>query len=237
MIAINPKIVNSNSSKITSLRKPVVFMDSCAYIEFIYTISPSKNRKINDIENAFKILNSVFEGKVQLISSEICIKEINDNYETALKALVREIKELNDRIESIYYTDKRYLAISPNEHTNLTIYNLSDSIRTSVKSLIEKTLFIKCTSAIKEKSHVRTINKLPPSDSKSQYKDCIVWETCLEVKEKLSQELIFATVNRADFFDSSDFKSHLKLEAELKCILPAYNLNLVYRFLHERKFC
>lgn len=234
MIIINPKIIKPSSSKITFLSKPVVFMDSCMFIEFIYNVCPSKDRNNTDIENAFKIFNSVFSGNVQLITSEICIKEINDNYETAIKVLTHDIKVLNERIEIIYQTDKKYLGISPAEHTNLTHYNLVDSIKLSVKSLLEKTLFIKCTSEIKENSHIRTLNKLPPSDKKSQYKDCIVWETCLVVKSNLEADLVFATVNKSDFFDNGSFKPHLKTEADLIGVLPANNLNRIYSFLNER---
>lgn len=193
--------------------KPVKVLcwDTCGLLDIVRFVY--RQESIHTFDSIAAILNMVESGQVLSVASEITIKEWNDNIDLVY----------NDVADSfIKTTNYHYMASDAiNKIKSMTLptsqlhgQGLEDELVDIAIRILNNTCFIK-TEEVSNDAIVRLSNHQAPGGkkSKSEAKDCVIWETFLALSKGLNNypdktkvpntTKVFYTVNTDDFADKS----------------------------------
>lgn len=144
------------------------------------------------------------------VSSQISIEEFNyyatdiiDSYSKKFNQLERQPNNLNDIINNSGIIDERINELYFSS-SGLDIY-FTDIVQSILSSFINPASF-------------RVINKIAPAHLKSEFKDCVIWETFLELMRSKSTyeiEALLIPSNKSGFClpqDANNFHPELMIE-------------------------
>ena len=217
----------------------ILCWDTCGLLDivrFVYRQEP-----INTFDSIVTILDMVESGQVLSVASELTIKEWNDNIDIVYDFVVDSF---------IKTTNYHYMASDAiNKIKSLSLptsqlhgQGLEDELLNIAIRILNKTYFLKADEVSKD-AIVRISNHQAPGGkkSKSEAKDCVIWETMLALSKCLNNypdktkvpntTKVFYTVNTDDFADKSrvpyQFQRILLTEAAANAFLCCLNFKEV----------
>lgn len=193
--------------------KPVKVLcwDTCGFLDIVRFVF--RQEPIHTFDSIVAILNMVEGGQVLSVASELTIKEWNDNVDIVYDFVTDSfIKTTNYHYMASNAINKiKGMALSTSQ---LHGQGLEDELVDIAIRILNKTYFIK-TDEVSNDAIVRLSNHQAPGGkkSKSEAKDCVIWETMLALSKGLinypdktkvpNTTKVFYTVNTDDFADKS----------------------------------
>lgn len=218
---------------------PFVFWDSCAILDIIRVLERGTFENYSRYE---KFVKAIEEGRLTSITSALTIVEFDDNYQETeddmnktLRDMINKVKKtagiMNDGADKIKVLE----AI---DHIDVT-----EKIKDLANRLWKKTFIINDEHKIQTATHQRTIDKKAPSENKSQYKDCFIWNTYIMVAEEIRNAIVgpmpasaFVSTNTSDYGEGSkNLTPHSYLVNESKSFNGSLHLNVgsLYGYLER----
>lgn len=216
---------------------PVLFWDTCSLLDILRSIVPSRNSDEKIISRISDITEAIKQKRLLSVCSEITIQEIIDNVASTFDEHDKEVKKLARGINSYssFLQQTPFAPASPIPIIDLQQYKLMDYFTAILQTLLDNTLFIK-PDDIQSKAHTRLVNKQPPAHLKQEYKDCVIWETCLSLKQGLNNvnmPCYFKSSNTTDYAQNGIFNTDLATEAKKENIIYTSNFHKLYHELNN----
>lgn len=210
MISISsPKILEKDdvAGRVNEKNKHLLFFDTCALLDIIRVPLPERKNDVNLHTHLIEVKNIIDNESIICTSSELCIREFNDN----IPGIISSFKEQIDKIEKplnryIEHVNKSGLAGYTITKSDLKSYSLESYFSDIAEVIIDKILFIKEEETFRNLAHTRVIDKVPPALKKGEYKDCLIWETFVNLlRERKSYD-------KFNFFFSSNKDDYCELQ-------------------------
>ncbi len=209
-------MININSPNIQDLgdvtdivneeNKHLVFLDACAFLDIVRVPLPERNNDLDLHTHLIEVKNLIVNDEIISISSELCVKEFNDNISEVIPFYKSQIdkmeKPLNGFIENV---NKSGISGYPITKSDLKSYSLESYFSDIAEAVINKVIFIKEEECFRNLAHSRVIDKTPPAHKKGEYKDCLIWETFLSLLKNRS------SFEKYNFFLSSNKRDYCEL--------------------------
>ena len=189
----------------------ILCWDTCGLLDivrFVYRQEP-----IHTFDSIIAILNMLESEQVLSVASELTIKEWNDNvgfvYDDVADSFIKTTNYHHMASDAINKIKSLTLPTS-----QLHGQGLEDELVDIAIRILNKTYFLK-TDEVSKDAIVRLSNHQAPGGkkSKSEAKDCVIWETMLALSKGLNNypdktkvpntTKVFYTVNTDDFADKS----------------------------------
>jgi len=192
---INPGDI---ASKLTANPKNIIFWDTCGILDIINLVVNSTNDSF--IKTLIKINEKIDDNEVVCFSSEIVITEIKDNFH---EPYGQADKLINDTLKSYNKIMSFMVSLGLSGAYSEVIKNSVDFLPTlerMIQKLLNNTFFIRDDQYLKL-ARDRVVFKIPPAGMKSEFKDCLIWETCIYLaKIRMNNEpVFFVSSNESDF--------------------------------------
>lgn len=202
------------TEKIPANCKNIFFWDTCGILDILNLVVDSTHDAF--IQTLKRINAQIDRGDAVSMSSIIVITELRDNYP---EPYGQAEKLLNQTIKNYNKIMKYLVGLGMSELSSEISKNSIDFLPTLelvIQNLLNKTFFIKDDSYLKL-ARDRVVSKTPPG-IKNEFKDCVIWETCLDVSSfrKDSEKLFFISSNESDFGKNGDRFSEIKADS-LRC--------------------
>lgn len=186
------------SSRIPKNCKNIIFWDTCGILDIINLVVNSTNDSF--IRTLIKINEKIDNNEIVCFSSTIVITEINDNFH---EPYGQADKLINDTLKSYNKIMGFMVSLGLSDSHTPVIKNSADFLPTlerMVQKLLNNILFINDDQYLKL-ARDRVVFKIPPAGMKSEFKDCIIWETCIDLaKRRVNNETVFfVSSNESDF--------------------------------------
>lgn len=202
----------------------ILFWDTCGLLDiirFVYRQEPE-----NTMDSILSILEQIENDDVISIASELTVKEWNDNISDVFTRQVEDLqlttKYHKRAADAINKLKRASLSSSPLSGNGFE--NLMEDIAFRI---INKTFLIK-SDEVAQDAIIRLSDHLEPGGkkSKSEVKDCVIWETMLALSSRINAYdsdsgvtpfvKVFYTVNTDDFADKSrtPYQFHRRLLSE-----------------------
>jgi hypothetical protein len=211
---INPDVLEE---RIPSTCKNIFFWDTCGILDILNLVVYSTNDSF--ITTLKKILDQLDNKTAISVSSIIVITELSDNYYEPYG----QADKLIDTTLKNYSKIMKYLVslgmLDESTEISKNSVNFLPTIERMIQKLLDNTYFITDDTYLKL-SRDRVIDKIPPAGKKSEFKDCVIWETCLGISKyiKNNEKVFFISSNESDFGKSGDRYPEIKSEYEANSI-------------------
>lgn len=190
------KIVASHPNPTT-----YVFLDTCAILDVLRL--PVKYEHIFNMLSEYKaLIDKVRNGDVTLVTSCITYVELQSNKKNAQEAEVNWENIITKNLH--FYEGFARVAglVSGNEMT--VIYDTVDLLTyldSMYNNLTQNILYIPEKLQYDKFAMDRVANRIPPAMGKTEYKDCFIWNTCMDLARsvKPNDRIFFFTTNKKDF--------------------------------------
>jgi hypothetical protein len=221
--------------------KPVVFWDTCSLIDIIRVSLPSKMKTNNVMTRIVEIKDVILQEKVYSLSSELCLRELSDNIPTIIQNYLKELDDLDRTFNSyVGFINNSGLISTPISQIRLSNYKLLELFFCKItQTILNSTIFIKSHKSFIEAAHLRLVNKTTPAKNKNEYKDCVIWESCLQTRSlhnDKSNLWVFISSNTSDYTNGTNtitFDGDIENETTLNRIKYASNFDLLRKYLSD----
>lgn len=183
--------------------KPVVFWDTCALlniIRFIYREKGDFGQKYNSIKHVY---DQILSGNIYSVTSEIVVKEWNDNIDKTLSGFKLSLEETT-KYHSAGIIVSNLLNARSDHSEPLIGKGLEQHLFKLVKDIIDETYYMAYDKEIAYDALQRTSGKTPPAGVKEEFKDCAIWSTMVVFSKEMNtidatKTKVFYTKNTEDF--------------------------------------
>jgi hypothetical protein len=187
--------------------KPAIFWDTCS---LLYYVSVIDRNAFAEYEKDYQLYEWVTTGAVYSVTSMIVMKEFNKHYKT----IRDKDAEKENTLKHIMWNYGNIIG-SPKKddlEKGMIALELSMHMDDMVNSIWANTIVIDESPALQDKAHKRCLGYLPPSSVKSEYKDCYIWETFVEMCSIIPNKGIsfFMTENTEDYCGNSKLRTPLE---------------------------
>ncbi|EHJ9993055.1 DUF4935 domain-containing protein [Vibrio parahaemolyticus] len=194
--------LNNLVKQIIAFPKPVLIFDTCSLLDIV-RCAGRDNISSDVVSSALDLINS---NDVWLLASEVVEVEWNNNVNAVEQDLKNKIKNTHKNAlmfkESL---DRSTLVNKWSYSTHITSYSLESELKKISHDLLNKLTLIKQDEGCVMRATQRVINGDPPSSKgKSEFKDCLIFEHCMEFGKLLKQSgftntILFVSSNSSDF--------------------------------------
>lgn len=208
IVTTNFKIIKPTdfSSEIKSDSKIIIFWDTCGILDIFNLVSDSTSSGF--LKVLLGLNKKISNGEIISCTSKMIIQEIVDNYnepyKKASKFLDETIRSYN-KVQSYMQElglQNAYIPVALNTTALLNI------IEKQIQSLLDKTIFIEDDNYLKL-ARDRVVLKIAPGQ-RNEFKDCVIWETCLEVANTTSLAFHFISSNEKDYGNNGNRYDNIK---------------------------
>jgi hypothetical protein len=192
------KIINSVdfTSYIKGNSKNIIFWDTCGILDILNLVSDSTNSTF--ISVLIKLNSKIASGEIISCSSKMVIQEVMDNYESPpyyqagrfIDETVRNYNKVQSYLKELGQQDS-YTEVTINTEAVLSI------IESQIQALLNNTLFIEDDDYLKLARDRVVVKKAP--GQRNEFKDCVIWETCIDISTKTRIDLYFISSNEKDY--------------------------------------
>lgn len=232
----NPTTINRSDlfALLDLEKKPVIFWDTCAFIDIIRLPLPERKYTSDILERLILIKNKIVSGDIISISSNFCIREFNDNVTRYINHLKTETQRLNkEHNDFISFINKANLGSNILPNIDLSIHNLEVLLSNITLEITSRTKFVNDDPSYSAFAEFRVRNHIPPAKKKGEYKDCYIWATCLDIRKNCTDKThpyYFLSSNTKDYAatNKSEFVMEIKTEADINNITYSSNFDLIF---------
>ncbi len=189
--------------------KPIIIWDTCAILEVMRFFIQGKEFNTNTFCAIQKLQDAIQQDIIYSISSDLCLTELNENWEIAHATMDKAI-ESSDNAHKVAIDIRGLCKNKSHGLYPLAKSGMSTKLNDIAEQISQKTLFIEATEQLAFSALTRVRQKDPPAQKKQEFKDCAIWETALSVCKRISAlnqvpyKIVFMTVNVADFCNKND---------------------------------
>jgi hypothetical protein len=231
----NPKILSiaAAAAFINQKNSPVIFWDTCSLMDIVRIPFPSRKNHPDTDLRIIEIKDAILRGDIISLSSTLTKTEFNNNMpgeiDTFQKSLIKMNIEVNKYLGFINKSNPGVLLPT----IDLPSYRLELFYCDIARAIIGNTTFISDEQSFKDSAHTRVIDKITPAKLKPEYKDCYIWETCLQTKLAIvdkTKDWFFTSANHTDYadpIDSTIFANDLIAESNANNIKYAKDFHLL----------
>lgn len=205
--------------------KKIIFWDTCGILDILNLITDSTNSTF--ISVLIKLNKKIIQGEILSCSSKIVIREILDNYSNppyhqAVKFIddtVRNFNKIQSYLKELGQQDS-YEEVTINSEAILSI------LESQIQLLLNNTLFIEDDDYLKL-ARDRVVSKIAPSQ-RNEFKDSIIWETCIDIAKKTKLELYFISSNEKDYGKSGNRFTEIQSDMDENNIIFKHKITDFY---------
>ncbi|ELI6430218.1 DUF4935 domain-containing protein [Vibrio harveyi] len=215
--------LNELVKQILTSPKPVIIFDTCSLLDII-RVAGRDNISSDIVSSALELIAS---NDIWLLASDIVSVEWNKNVDAVEQETKNKIKNTHKHAlmfkESL---DKSALVNKWSYSNYMTSYNLESELKRTSLQLLNKLTLIDQDKECVMRATQRVIHGQPPSTKgKSEFKDCLIFEHCMELGKKLKKsgftnKILFVSSNSSDFGSPFDKTAPLYLDFQ--------NANIMY---------
>lgn len=220
----------SQSPQLIPNDKIMIFWDTCALLDII-RIPHRDNLSLTDLENYERISNYITNEDIISVTSGLVLSEFYDHYQPEHDKLIQEQKKVKDSVKE--YVQYMSSIKKINRITNaIDILNVEPRLTYVLNKILKKTFVLREQSIYRNFADYRLRNKMAPAAKKSEYKDCYIWGTFLELIHKInptSPYLAFMTVNIKDYKENNQLHPHILTDCHLPSMKVIFNIGALYR--------
>lgn len=191
--------------------KAVIFWDACGILDILNLIVESTNSTFLSI--LLKLTEQINNKEIISCSSIIVRQEIIDNYQKP--PYLQAKKFIDDTIRN-YNKIQSYLKELGQIDSAEEVFTNSEAflniVEIQIKTILDNTVFINDDTFLKN-ARDRVVTKTAPSQ-KNEFKDSVIWETCIYTSRKSSLDLYFVSSNESDYGKKGDRFSKIKEDIE-----------------------
>lgn len=211
--------------------KPVIFWDTCSLLDIVRL--PVREDRAELLTKIIETKNKIVDAKLLSVASTVTITEWNQNIGRVEEEFEKYVKTLNTNYNNFIKFVNEFALTKKIPPINFKIYKLSDALIRIAQTINSKTLFIDYQDFLL-KATQRLLRKAPPAEFKNEYKDCLVWETCLEVRNHTRNQSNFwgfITSNSSDYMISGNLHPAIDSECKSNSITFLRNWDLLYKYV------
>lgn len=215
--------------------KPIVFWDTCALLD-ILRIPIRENLRINDLDCYERIADYIDNSHVISITSGLVVNELADHYSDVLNELLQKQTKLKDEV--LKYTNLMASAKKKERLTKaINLLNIEHRLDEVLRRILKKTFVLKEENRYRNFADYRLRNKMAPAARKSEYKDCYIWGTFIQLIHAIrptSNYVSFISVNTKDYTESNGrLHNHIITDCFLPSMHVVLNIGQLYGDLHQ----
>ncbi|HTA63120.1 MAG TPA: hypothetical protein VK835_11720 [Bacteroidia bacterium] len=225
-----------------TFKKPVIFWDTCALLDIMRLPIPDRKHSVSILEKLIEIRNKIVAKDIVSMSSVVCIIEFNDHIDNWKQILNTEAKRLSKPYNDfISFINKVNVGVTPIPNIDLSAHGLENILDGIILSITKETYFISEDAQFSQFAEFRTFYKFPPAKVKGEYKDCYIWDTCLELNKNITDKSFpsfFMSSNTTDYAASNKINFEPTLivhEATQNNITYLPNFNFAHGQLKQRR--
>ncbi|MEE1095229.1 MAG: PIN domain-containing protein [Paludibacteraceae bacterium] len=178
-----------------------VFIDTCAILDVLRL--PAKYENQSDLLAQYlNLLSRVEIGDIVIVTSCMVYVELQANYN---RALTTE-SDWENKLSKDIRTFEGYSQVAGllNGHEISTLYNtvnIQNFLNNIYNELTRRLIYLPEKFKYDKFSMERVAGRIPPAAGKTEYKDCYIWGTCIDLARQINQHdtLSFFTTNTKDF--------------------------------------
>lgn len=217
---------NQLKGKIPDGCQNIFFWDTCGLLDILNLVINSTNDSF--ILTLKKIIEQIDNGNAISVTSIIVVTEIDDNYHEPYGQADKFINHtLNNYNKMMKYLVA--LGLVPS-HTDISknSVDFTPTIERMIQNLLNKTFFIEDDAFLKL-ARDRVVTKTPPG-IKNEFKDCVIWETCIEVSKtrEKNEKLFFISSNESDFGKNGNRYPEIDAECKIHSIEFQHKIHELY---------
>lgn len=227
----SPQIIEPND--ITSFfqfnSKTVIFWDACGILDILNLIGSSTNSTFLSV--LLSLTEKIENNEIISVTSVIVKQEILDNYQEPFgqaKKFIDEIVRNYNKVQSYLYklgqTDS-FEEIVTNSEAILNI------VERQIQIILNNTIFVNDEIFLK-KARDRVVTKTPPSN-RNEFKDSVIWETCLSVSQAITLDLYFVSSNERDYGKNGSRFENIQIEIDENDIAFKHKITDLYKLVNN----
>lgn len=184
--------------------RPMIFWDTCGILKIFHILDDPDEYSKTLFDNFEFVANKIKSNELTSVTSELVLLEISQHIQQLKNDVVGHQQSVKNNV-------KVYNHLTSNTTKKARIDNAVDLLQIENRlselfhCIMKRTYVLKEDSQFNKQAHFRLKNKIAPAHKKSEYKDCYIWLSFVEVARTLpSTKTIFFTDNTKDFFTSGN---------------------------------
>jgi hypothetical protein len=202
----SPPAVADLAAAIIAEQAPIVFPDTAAILD-ILRASFRHEIKANVVESAVDLTEASLATpkRLWLVAPDIVMGEFDNHREKVKKEMVSHLKRFSETIARVHEISKIVFAEWQFAAVDLIEMGLEARVTTVLDRFVMATNVFSGSDLCHKNARRRVWEDLPPArPEKQSYKDCEIFEACLELLSTLraagfSPAAVFVTPNAADY--------------------------------------
>lgn len=219
----------STINDLVQLGSPILCVDTCALLDVIRDIT-DVHRDFKYVGDALSLLEAAeSDGKLTVLMSEVVLRELNDNAANEEQKASEGLKNFLKRAERIHKTATAYGA-----NGTLQINHIDGHVNRAMKIFDRwKTIskVVPLNDGVKTRSTDRVLLvRSPAARGKDSTKDCMIFETYLELAGQLrsaglNAPMVFISSNTEEYREPNKRVLKADIEADLVNVSLEYASN------------
>lgn len=199
-----------------------VFIDTCALLDVFRLPAKKGDASANLLREYNSLLQKVQNGDVVIVSSYMTYVEEQSNLKKAKTTEADWENSLSNNIEIFenfaleagLITD--HILLNPFASINIKKY-----VEDLYNALVRKAFYLPEKLQYDKFAMARVLSKTPPAHKKTEYKDCFIWATCIDLAKqvKSNDKIVFYTTNTEDFTIDSHHSEALRFQRDASNVI------------------
>lgn len=233
------KIWMSQSARYIDATKPIVFWDTCALLDVLRI--PYRSGSINELTMYEQILDSIKNGVIISVTSEIVAEEFDKHFSETCHNLENEQEKRKKGIKD-FAAFETNVANKTRIFTAVDLLSIKQRLENVINDICKNTILIKGDAKQRRFADFRLRHSFAPAAKKNEYKDCYIWGMFITLAQKLPAHvsMTFFTSNKDDYYDkaSNDVYSQLKDDCLAAGVNTDTKLSIgdLYGSLHNARY-
>jgi len=208
--------------------KPIFFWDTCALLDIIRLVY--RNGDINTLKSIIEIKKLIDTNQIYSVCSQLTIIEWNEHF-AKIMAETHESLNLTSDFHKNSVDMINHIFSSNYCSDHIGDKGLIAELEKIADGICQASTYL-TTDEIAQNALIRVSNKQPPSAKKPEFKDCAIWETVLDVADKVKSyglKFVYLTVNTEDYLDKA--RTPHRVHGSLIAEAITYNIHLEMKFI------
>ena len=178
-----------------------VFLDTCAILDLLRLPAKYENR-FNMLTEYKNLVEKANREEVILVASSMTYVELQSNKRSATQT---EIDWENTLTKNLHcyegFSKEAGLIVGNDISANYDVTDLITYLNHMYNDITRNILYFPEKLKYDRFALDRVANRIPPAMGKTEYKDCFIWNTCMDFANavKATDRVLFFTTNKKDF--------------------------------------
>lgn len=203
-------------TKITTSAQLFIYWDTCALLDILRIPLPEHKYTVENLLKYEKIYEYIKSNEAVSIASYVTKCELADNTRKTYLRLLKEESDLKKKIIN-FVRFSRNADSSDLIIDSVNKLNISGRCYSLFYNICKNTHILNESAKIRRIAHDRVVNHIAPAHQKTEYKDCYIWATYVDIMKRNSHNPIgiFFTTNTSDFKEKEQKEACIQLKKDI----------------------